>query len=42
MLAVVPHDAALHALDVIRAEKHDAWLVGKIVDGHGRVRMEQR
>jgi phosphoribosylformylglycinamidine cyclo-ligase len=41
MLAVVPRDAALHALDVIRAEKHDAWLVGEIVDGHGRVRMER-
>jgi phosphoribosylformylglycinamidine cyclo-ligase len=40
MLAVVPHDAALHAVDVIRSEKHDAWLVGEIVDGHGRVRME--
>jgi phosphoribosylformylglycinamidine cyclo-ligase len=42
MLAVVPADAALHALDVVRAEKHDAWLVGEIVDGHGRVRMEAR
>ncbi len=42
MLAIVPKDAALHAVDVIRAEKHDAWLVGEIVDGHGHVRMEQR
>jgi phosphoribosylformylglycinamidine cyclo-ligase len=42
MLAIVPPDAALHAVDVIRSEKHDAWLVGEIVDGHGRVRMEQR
>jgi len=41
MLAVVPRDAALHAVDVIRAEKHDAWLVGEIVDGHGRVRIDQ-
>ena len=41
MLAVVPHDAALHAVDVIRSEKHDAWLVGEIVDGHGHVRMDQ-
>ncbi len=41
MLAVVPANAALHAVDVIRAEKHDAWLVGEIVDGHGHVRMEQ-
>ena len=42
MLAVVPQDAALHALDVVRAEKHDAWVVGEIVDGHGRVHMEIR
>ena len=42
MLAIVPADAALHALDVVRAAKHDAWLVGEIVDGHGRVRMERR
>src|SRR5205807_10286467 len=35
MLAIVPHDAALHAVDVVRAEKHDAWLVGEIVEGHG-------
>jgi phosphoribosylformylglycinamidine cyclo-ligase len=42
MLAIVPHDAALHAVDIVRAEKHDAWLVGEVVDGHGRVRMEQR
>jgi phosphoribosylformylglycinamidine cyclo-ligase len=42
MLAIVPHDAALHALDVVRAEKHDAWLVGEIVEGHGRVRMERQ
>jgi phosphoribosylformylglycinamidine cyclo-ligase len=41
MLAVVPHDAALHAVDVIRSEKNDAWLVGEIVDGHGHVRMDQ-
>jgi phosphoribosylformylglycinamidine cyclo-ligase len=37
MLAVVPHDAALHAVDVVRAAGHDAWLVGEITDGHGRV-----
>jgi hypothetical protein len=37
MLAVVPADAALHAVDVVRAAGHDAGLVGEIVDGHGRV-----
>lgn len=42
MLAIVPPDAALHAVDIVRAEKHDAWLVGEIVDGHGRVRVEPR
>ena len=42
MLAVVPPDAALHAVDVVRSAGHDAWLVGEIVDGHGRVRMERR
>jgi phosphoribosylformylglycinamidine cyclo-ligase len=41
MLAVVPRDEALHAVDVLRSEKHDAWLVGDIVDGHGGVRMER-
>ena len=32
-----PPDAALHAVDIVRAAGHDAWLVGEIVDGHGRV-----
>ena len=27
------------AVDVARAAGHDAWLVGEIVDGHGRVQM---
>jgi phosphoribosylformylglycinamidine cyclo-ligase len=39
MLAVVPPDHALHAVDTIRAAGHDAWLVGEITEGHGRVRM---
>ena len=38
MLAVVPPDAALHAVDIVRAAGHDAWLVGEIVDGHGSAR----
>jgi phosphoribosylformylglycinamidine cyclo-ligase len=42
MLAIVPPDAALHAVDVVRAAGHDAWLVGEVVDGHGRVRLERR
>ena len=42
MLAIVPPEAALHAVDVVRAAGHDAWLVGEIVDGHGRVRLERR
>ena len=39
MLAVVAADDALTAVDVARAAGHDAWLVGEIVDGHGRVQM---
>jgi phosphoribosylformylglycinamidine cyclo-ligase len=39
MLAVVPPDDALAAVDVVRAAGHDAWLVGEVVDGHGRVHL---
>jgi len=42
MLAVVPHDAAERSLDVVRSGGHDAWIVGEIVDGHGRARVETR
>jgi phosphoribosylformylglycinamidine cyclo-ligase len=42
MVAIVPPDAALHAVDVARAAGHDAWLVGEIADGHRRVRVERR
>jgi phosphoribosylformylglycinamidine cyclo-ligase len=42
MLAVVPPDAALHAIDIVRLAGHDAWLVGEIVDGHGRVHVDRR
>jgi phosphoribosylformylglycinamidine cyclo-ligase len=42
MLAVVPPDAALRAIDVVRAAGHDAWLVGEVVDGHGQVRVDRR
>jgi phosphoribosylformylglycinamidine cyclo-ligase len=42
MLAIVPPDAALRAVDVVRAAGHDAWLVGEIREGHGRVQLERR
>jgi phosphoribosylformylglycinamidine cyclo-ligase len=37
MLAVVPPDAVDDALDLVRADGHEAWAVGEITDGHGRV-----
>ena len=37
MLAVVPAEAELAALDAVRAAGHDAWAVGRVVDGHRRV-----
>ena len=40
MLAVVAGEDRLDTLDVIRSAGHDAWLVGKIVEGRGRVRIE--
>jgi len=40
MLAVVAPEDRLDTLDVIRSAGHDAWLVGKIVEGRGRVRIE--
>jgi phosphoribosylformylglycinamidine cyclo-ligase len=36
MLAVVPRGEVFRALDAVRATGHDAWVVGEIVDGHGR------
>jgi phosphoribosylformylglycinamidine cyclo-ligase len=42
MLAIVPGEVAERALDVVRAGGHDAWIVGEVVDGHGRVRVETR
>jgi phosphoribosylformylglycinamidine cyclo-ligase len=42
MLAVVAGDEAERALDVVRSEGHDAWIVGEVVEGHGRVRVETR
>ena len=37
MLGVVPADRVESSLDIVRAAGHDAWLVGEILDGHGRV-----
>jgi len=39
MLAVVPADATHAALDAIRAAGHEAWAVGEIASGDGRVTM---
>ena len=41
MLAVVPAREAEHALDAVRAAGHQAWNVGEIVDGHGRVHIDR-
>jgi phosphoribosylformylglycinamidine cyclo-ligase len=42
MLAVVSGDEGEQALDVVRSEGHDAWMVGEVVEGRGRVRVETR
>jgi phosphoribosylformylglycinamidine cyclo-ligase len=42
MLAVVSGDEGEQALDVVRSEGHDAWIVGEVVEGRGRVRVEPR
>jgi phosphoribosylformylglycinamidine cyclo-ligase len=42
MLALVPADAALHAIDIARAAGHDSWLVGEVVHGHGEVELTPR
>jgi phosphoribosylformylglycinamidine cyclo-ligase len=42
MVAIVPPEAALHAVDIARAAGHDAWLVGEVVDGHRQVHLERR
>jgi phosphoribosylformylglycinamidine cyclo-ligase len=42
MLAIVPGDVAERALDVVRSGGHDAWIVGEVVDGHGRAHVETR
>lgn len=42
MLALVPPDDALRALDAIRGFGHEAWVVGEVTDGHGRVQITRR
>ncbi len=37
MLAVVPRGEELRAVDELRAHGHDAWVVGELVPGSGRV-----
>ena len=37
MVAIVPAADVLRTLDVVRSEGHDAWEIGEIVAGHGRV-----
>jgi phosphoribosylformylglycinamidine cyclo-ligase len=39
MLAIVPGDAPRAAIDAVRAAGHEAWVVGEIIPGHGRVTM---
>jgi len=41
MCAVVAPDHALSAVDAIREAGHDAWVVGDIVDGNGRVHIDR-
>jgi phosphoribosylformylglycinamidine cyclo-ligase len=36
MIAVVAADDAQRAIDALRADDHDAMVIGEIVDGHGR------
>ncbi|MGZ4688038.1 MAG: phosphoribosylformylglycinamidine cyclo-ligase [Acidimicrobiia bacterium] len=42
MLAIVPRGDAFRALDAVRAQGQDAWIVGEIVDGHGRTHIERQ
>ena len=39
MLALVPRTEVFRALDVVRASGFDAWAVGEVVEGHGRVHL---
>jgi phosphoribosylformylglycinamidine cyclo-ligase len=37
MLAVVAGGDAMQAVDSVRSNGHDAWIVGEVTEGHGRV-----
>ena len=39
MLAIVPAEAGAPTLEALRATGHEAWVVGEIVPGDGRVTM---
>ena len=41
MLAVVAGEAVHPALDAVRSAGHEAWLVGAVIDGRGRVVIER-
>ncbi len=41
MLAIVDPADALRSVDHFRASGHDAWVVGRIAEGHGRVVLER-
>ncbi|HEX9048672.1 MAG TPA: AIR synthase-related protein, partial [Verrucomicrobiae bacterium] len=40
MVALVSADKADAALKFIRAQKHDAWIIGEVVKGKGEARVE--
>jgi phosphoribosylformylglycinamidine cyclo-ligase len=42
MVGIVAAGGVENALDTVRAEGHEAWHIGEIVDGHGRVVLSER
>jgi phosphoribosylformylglycinamidine cyclo-ligase len=40
MLAVVPPEAVEAALDTVRSAGHEAWPIGSVIEGHGRVSLK--
>jgi hypothetical protein len=41
MGVVLPVADSVHAVEIVRAMGHDAWVIGEIVDGSGVVRIER-
>jgi phosphoribosylaminoimidazole (AIR) synthetase len=39
MTAIVSTDKADKALEFIRAQKHEAWIIGKVCPGRGIVKL---